>query len=549
MTDNITRLRKRASRAGIADADLATDAELESAMEFTALTDVDPPGQPLPNARRFVDAEFNHQERHLLVHQGGQFYGWDGACWPSVDDAELKAGLYQWFDGKTYLHETKDGSERRPFAPNRYKIADLQDALRAHTHIALTVTTPSWLSAGTIVPALPADEVVSCTNGLVHWPTRTLYPHTPTFYAHHAIAFAFDPRAPAPARWFEFLQELWPDDPESIDTLQELFGYLVSGDTRLQKMFLLVGPKRSGKGTIARILKAMLGAHNVAGPTLAGIATNFGLSPLIGKPVAVIADARLKASDTSIVTERLLSISGEDTLTVDRKYREPWTGQLPARIVVLSNELPRLSDSSGALASRFIVLSMTTSFYGRENPNLTEELSEELPGIFTWALDGLERLRARGRFIQPKSSQEAIRELEDLGSPVGAFVRDQCVVGAGHTVSRAQLYEVWRQWCQDHGRHATAAETFGRDIRAAVPGLRSTQPTNPDDGKRYRAYEGIGLEQVRTCSAAMYYRQSGNGASKEYSGPEHVPTCSACPKCSGEGCEWCGDTGRNPEVM
>ena len=54
----------------------------------------------------------------------------------------------------------------------------------------------------------------------------------------------------------------------------------------------------------------------------------------------------------SIVVERLLSISGEDTLTVDRKYREPWTGQLPTRIVILSNELPRLTDSSGALASR-----------------------------------------------------------------------------------------------------------------------------------------------------------------------------------------------------
>ena len=132
-----------------------------------------------------------------------------------------------------------------------------------------------------------------------------------------------------------FLRDLWSDYKEAIGTLQELFGYLVSGDTRQQKMFLIVGPKRSGKGTIARVARAMLGAHNVAGPTLASIGTNFGLSPLIGRPVAIIADARLKASDTSVVTERLLSISGEDTLTVDRKYRDPWTGQLPSRIIAL----------------------------------------------------------------------------------------------------------------------------------------------------------------------------------------------------------------------
>ena len=33
---------------------------------------------------------------------------------------------------------------------------------------------------------------------------------------------------------------------------------------------------------------------------------------------------------------------------------------------MLSNEMPRLPDTSGALASRFIVLRLTESFYGKE---------------------------------------------------------------------------------------------------------------------------------------------------------------------------------------
>ena len=57
-----------------------------------------------------------------------------------------------------------------------------------------------------------------------------------------------------------------------------------------------------------------------------------------------------------IAVERLLSISGEDTLTIDRKYRDPWTGRLPTRFMILTNELPRFTDSSGALASRFVDL-------------------------------------------------------------------------------------------------------------------------------------------------------------------------------------------------
>ena len=119
------------------------------------------------------------------------------------------------------------------------------------------------------------------------------------------------------------------------------------------------------------------------------------------------------------IVERLLSISGEDVVSIDRKYRETWTGTLPTRFLLLSNELPRLADASGAMAGRFIVLTLCNNFYGREDTDLTDKLVTERTGILRWALTGLERLQRRGHFVQPSSSSEAIQELEDLGSPVG----------------------------------------------------------------------------------------------------------------------------------
>jgi putative DNA primase/helicase len=134
----------------------------------------------------------------------------------------------------------------------------------------------------------------------------------------------------------------------------------------------------------------MLGRQNVCNPTLAGVSQNFGLAPLIGKPLALISDARLSGrADVHVVAERLLSISGEDGQTVDRKHMPAWTGTLPTRFVILSNELPRLTDASGALADRFVILQMKQPFYGREDLGLTEKLLPELPGIFNWALAGL----------------------------------------------------------------------------------------------------------------------------------------------------------------
>jgi putative DNA primase/helicase len=328
-------------------------------------------------------------------------------------------------------------------------------------------------------------------------PTRELVKHSPVFFNHNALEFAYDPDALDPVEWLRFLDSLWPDDAGSIEALQDLFGYLLSSDTRQQRVFMLIGPKRSGKGTIARVLTALLGRDNVCAPTLASLGQNFGLAPLIGKQAAIIADARLGArADQAAVAERLLSISGEDAITVDRKFLPAWTGRLPVRFVVLTNELPRMSDASGALASRFIVWTLSQSFYRREDHGLAGRLMAELPSILNWSVAGWERLRERGRFKQPDSAIEAVAELEDLASPIGAFLRQRCQVAPGKHVGCDRLYAAWKLWCTDQGReHPGSVQTFGRDLRAAIPHIRVVQRRQQKDDTVARFYEGVAVNE------------------------------------------------------
>jgi putative DNA primase/helicase len=202
--------------------------------------------------------------------------------------------------------------------------------------------------------------------------------------------------------------------------------------------------------------------------------------------------------------------------------------------VILTNELPRLIDSSGALAGRFLVWTMDVSFYGREKPGLTDELCTELPGIFNWALDGLQRLRARGRFAQPQSSEDAIRQLEDLGSPVGAFVRDRCALGGDRVVPCDELYQAWRSWCDDNGRHRTNTQVFGRDLRATRPELQVRQL----GGDRKRHYAGIGL---RDDSRDSRVNEHCGAHDRDAGAAQRIYTRESreCARCAGEGCSWC----------
>lgn len=455
-------------------------------------------GAPLVSARQFLLRGHTLDGTRTLHHQNGNFYAWGGSHYTELAAEEMRERLYRFLDGAKRIN---DRNEVVPFDPTKNKVANVLEATAAEAQLARRIRPPAWLGSGTNPPAA---EVIACSNVLLHLPTRDTHAHTPDFFTLNALDFAYDAKAPDPAEWKKFLASIWPDDQEAIDTLQEAFGLFLTGDTRHQKAILVVGPKRSGKGTIARVLTDLLGAANVCGPTLSSLSQNFGLAPLIGKRLAIVSDARLSGkADQSIIVERLLSITGEDSLTIDRKFRDGWTGKLDARFLILTNELPRLTDSSGALAGRFVILVMQHSFYGKEDLGLSDKLRAELPGILLWAIKGWERLNKRGYFVPPKSADAAREELENLGSPIGAFLQDCCTTEASQEVERDALYRAWCRWCQEQGReHPGNAASFGRDLAAAVAGLKTVQ--HREGGARERFYVGVALlAQVGTCASAL----------------------------------------------
>ncbi len=447
------------------------------------------PSSPMGVARRLVADRFTDADGMVVIRSWrGGYCAWDGRCWPERDGATIRSEMYGYLEHAVYEVETQLGTVQKRWDPTKAKIANVGEALSAVTHLAPTVEPPSWL-AGEGLPD-PHDLVVTA-NGILHLPDRRLLPHDARLFVGHNVPFAYEPDAPEPSCWLAFLADLWDDDPDSIALLQEMFGYALSGDTSLQKIMLLVGPTRAGKGVIARVLTNLLGRHNVGAPTLAGLTTNFGLQDLIGKTLAIVSDARLgPKANVQALAERLLSVSGEDSITIDRKYKDPWTGRLDVRFMLLTNELPRFTDASGALAKRFVVLVLSKTFYGREDPGLLARLLPELPGIMNWALDGLDRLRARHQFSEPGSAREAIRELEDLSSPMTAFLRDRCVVGRDLHVSVDDLWAAWKAWAEDQSQHHGTKQTFGRDLRAVVPGLHVSRPR---EGEHKRAYVGLTL--------------------------------------------------------
>lgn len=460
--------------------------------------------EPMRSADEILLQRYTYEDSHTLQHYQGSFFVWVKGCYKQEDDDLIRSEIYR------FLEEAKARNIRGeivPFKPNRSKVADVLDALKAKTIKSSRTITPCWLDDG---KHHNPNELVPCKNGVLHLPTGTLLPSTPLLFTFNTVNHDYNPNAPEPKEWLKFLAAVFPNDKQSIQTLQEIFGLLLTNSTIHQKIFLIVGPKRSGKGTIGRVITALLGQDSVAGPTLGSLAGQFGLAPLIGKQVAIISDARLSGkADQSAIAERLLTISGEDSISIPRKFKTDYTAPLSVRFLLMTNELPRLCDASGALASRFIVLNMTQSFFGKEDHGLISRLLNELQQILTWAVKGWHTLIEKGYFHQPESALDAISEIEDLASPISAFMREKCEIGVGYEVECGELFKAWKQWCSEQGReHPGSQQSFGRDLRSAAQIPKSKQKRI--NGCVKRCYQGITLSRSVTRDTSLSKQQEGN---------------------------------------
>ena len=411
-------------------------------------------------AEAYVKAKCTTPDGRTLHHWDDAFWFWTGTYYMQRPNQDQRAALVQFI-----INDISLAQGDRVAEPNTWHTNNSLDALKAVINLRLAdVRPPTWIDE-------QPDETVriAVENGIVSLSSGEVVPPSPRWFCFNSIKTTYDADARCP-EWLKFLSVVWPDE-QSRDTLQEIFGYLLTPDMRQQKLFGIVGPPRSGKGTIGRVIEALLGRDTIGRPAMADFGYQFGLEPLIGKSLAIMSDVRLDNTvSAAMLAERLLAISGEDGITVTRKFQTAWDGQLRIHFLLLSNELPRFKDASGALPSRFILLKTQRSFLGKEDHDLYPRIAAELPGILNWAIEGWMRLQERGHFIQPENSVEMAEHMSDIANPIAEFIESECIK-EGY-IYKPELYKRYLKWCEDLKNHALAMPIFFRDLRAYLPDLK-----------------------------------------------------------------------------
>lgn len=444
------------------------------------------PAYPFRIAESF--AEYQSEVFGQLCFHREDWFRHVGSHYQLVDQNDLRADAYRWLD----RHTLPDGN---PLRVSQTLVNNVMDALRSAVRVPIGEM-PRWLGYDfSDRPA--AHQLIAFRNGLLDvgaWlrdPAVSLLPHHADWFSANVLPFDYDSQAECP-QWETFIEQAANGDDTWITALAMMFGYLLTHDTSQQKIFLFQGAPRAGKGTICRVLRELIGSDNVSGPSLPSLCGTFGLSPLVGKSLAIIPDAHLgRGSDATRVLEILKSLSGEDAVDVNRKHRESQTMRLPVRFLIACNTLLDLPDPSGALAGRMILFPFVHSYQGKEDHGLTDRLLTELPGVLQWSLAGLRALRTRGRLLQPASGDQARQDFARLSAPIRGFIDDRLEVTPAGVLPVAAAYDAWRSWCEQEGHLPGSTATFGSKLLSALPGITKSRIGSRQD--RAWSYKGLRL--------------------------------------------------------
>ena len=445
---------------------------------------------PLRVAEVWIREEHTRSGVSILRDYHEQFLRYKDGWYQDYERTQLRGNLYRFLDTRNCMR----GDKLTPVDPNQAFLNNVIDSLSATCPI--DYDPPFWLDGGSHPD--PADLIVF-KNGMLNMREYysgviNLMPHDPRYFTMAAIPHNFNPDAKCPLTE-ETMWDYCSEDEEKYWALLEWAGYLMVPDMSMEKMMLLVGQPRSGKGTYISMILHMLGEKQVTATSFASLCGTFGLQQMVGKLAAFLADASVpKHIDSLQALQKIKTISGGDSVDVQRKFKPALASvYLKVRFTIAVNTLPELPDHSKALESRLNLIHFTESYMGREDRTRKERLKPEVEGQINLFLQGLCRLRKQKEFTCPKSSTAMLGELTTITTPMVGFVEDCCTLDSNATITKSQLFDTWTAWAQRNGCHVGTLPQLGQRLLSLHPSISSQRIMHEDHS--ISVYSGIAVQQ------------------------------------------------------
>jgi putative DNA primase/helicase len=296
---------------------------------------------------------------------------------------------------------------------------------------------------------------------------------------------AYDPLAKC-SRWEQFLKEIFAGDKEQIDWIQRAVGYLITGDTSEQKIFLCYGSGANGKSVLLDVLTHLLGdyASNCSFSTFEANKRNEAtndLAKLKGMRFVTVIET---SEDKRLDEARVKAVTGQDVITARFLYAEFFSFRPSFKIFMAMNHKPLIRGTDEGIWRRLILIPFNQNFIGKSDPYLLSKLIDELPGILNWAIQGLKEWKEK-RLGTTKAIEEASNKYRKESDLLQQWVEEALTLNPDARLSCINAYESFLAWCIERSYPRWSMNSFGRAM--SEKGFERSS-----DGKA-RKYLGISL--------------------------------------------------------
>ncbi len=351
-------------------------------------------------------------------------------------------------------------------------------------------------------------ELFNCQNGTLNLTTLEFLPHNPDDLLSKISNVIYDPNAKS-VEWENFINEIMQGDADKIKYLQKVLGYSLTADTSLETCFFLYGATtRNGKSTLVETMLYMLG--NTAGygmsmqPLSLAQKQNKDSRQANGDIARLNGCRFLNASEPpkrmNIDVGLLKNLLGRDSITARHLHEREFEFVPHFKLFMNTNFLPLITDDTLFSSGRVNVITFDRHFEPHEqDKDLKNKLMKpkNISGIFNWCLNGLRDFYCEGA-KPPKSVANATAEYRQNSDKLGNFITE-CLVKTGKNSKALNVYNKYKQWCDDNGFGCENKSNFYDELR----GKNIFKPRGTVDGVSVNnvviGYEINAEEQHNDC--------------------------------------------------
>ena len=350
-----------------------------------------PKGRPIPN---YVDLVKYFKSQHEYIStEDGRVFVYTGKFWEEKAPSRIHEFAHTHFSPK----------------PN--------DAICREFHCFLKRTNlkrTDWLETTTLCK-------INMKNGILDINTMDLLPHSSDFGFRTLIDYDFDSNM-YPEKFMKFMDEITLGRPNLSETLLQIMGYFVSGDTYWEHLVpILYGTTCNGKSVFVNILKMLVSKKEYSNAMLREMKRAEDMTSLDGKRFNISEEA---SSGDFLDSSSLKMLSAGGTYQARYRYGHQYEIENRTKIMVICNDPPDIRESIQALARRIVLIPFDADFRGREDKFLLDKIKPECPGILHMVLQAYKRMKQNGGLFKAEEITVETMELIEGSDYFAEWVRE-----------------------------------------------------------------------------------------------------------------------------